>query len=106
MIAYFCLAGKQYMAKVGDVLENCPHIKGEVGEKVISNEVMGIDTSLACDMNTPYLVGATVELRIVKQGKAKKLRVVKFISQKRHKRWKGHRTMYTNLEVLGIHWSK
>lgn len=105
MIAYFCLSGKQFFAKEGDILDGCPYVDGVKGQIVFSEEVMCINEVTSFD-NSPFIKNAKVELKILKQGKTKKIRVVKFISQKRHKRWKGHRSKYTKLQVLKIHWQR
>lgn len=105
MFAYFCVAGKQYIAKKGDTLLNCPFISGNIGDVVFSEEVLGINNTIGSPEGK-FLKGAKVELKIVKQGLHKKLRIVNFRPQKRHEKWKGHRTKYTNLEVTQIYWSK
>ncbi|GCE63433.1 50S ribosomal protein L21 [Candidatus Mycoplasma haematohominis] len=105
MFAYFCVAGKQYIAKKGDILVNCPFVRGDIGDIFFTEQVLGINDTIGSPAGQ-YLSGAKIELKIVKQGLSKKLRIVNFRPQKRHEKWKGHRTKYTNLEVMQIYWSK
>lgn len=105
MLAYFCVAGKQFMASKGDIITDCPFVKGQVGDIVFVDKVIGIGDKFG-DSGDSFIKGAKIELKIVKQGIAKKLQIVNFKPQKRHEKWKGFRRKYTNLEVLEIHWSK
>lgn len=85
MLAYFCLSGKQFVAKEGDIVVNCPFVKGNVGDVVITDQVLGIGEAIGSP-DGKFLAGAKVELKIVKQFKSKKIRIVNFRPQKRHER--------------------
>ena len=47
-------------------------------------------------------LGAKVEAKIVKQGKAKKIIVYKFKAKKKYRRTQGHRQPYTKVEITKI----
>lgn len=101
MFAYFEVKGKQYIAKKGDILRNCPCFQGNVGDVVFIDRVLGVNDSVGSPEGV-YIPGVKIELKIVKQGKSKKMRIVNFRPQKRHEKWKGFRRRYTDLEVLDI----
>lgn len=85
MFAYFEVNGKQYIAKVGDILKDCPHLRGQIGDVIFTEKVLGINDCVGSPDGV-YLDGAKVELKIVKHGKSKKIRVVNFRPQKRHEK--------------------
>ena len=51
---------------------------------------------------TPVVEGATVTAKVVKNGKAKKIRVYKMKPKKNYRRTQGHRQPYTKLEISAI----
>ena len=51
---------------------------------------------------SPYLKNATVEAKILEQGKDKKVEVIKFKRRTLHKRTFGHRQHYVLVEITGI----
>lgn len=73
------------MAKVGDRLIGCPYVEGNVGDVVYTEEVLGINDEIGCPAGK-FLPGAKIEMKIVKQGKKRKLRIVNFRPQKRHEK--------------------
>ena len=50
----------------------------------------------------PYLEGAKVVAKAVKQGKHKKIIVFKYKAKKNYKKKKGHRQPYTKLVIESI----
>lgn len=53
-------------------------------------------------VGSPYVEGATVTAKIVKQGRQKKITVFKFKPKKNYSRKQGHRQPYTKLVVEKI----
>ncbi|MBR2587761.1 MAG: 50S ribosomal protein L21 [Bacilli bacterium] len=97
MKAVFETGGKQYYAKVGDVLY-LEKLDGNADDKVTFENVLMIDEKTG----NPYIKGAKVEAKIVKQGKAKKIIVYKFKAKKKYRRTQGHRQPYTKVEITKI----
>lgn len=73
------------MASKGDIITDCPFIKGQVGDVLFVDKVMGIGDKFG-GSDGVFIKGAKVELKIVKQGIAKKLQIVNFKPQKRHEK--------------------
>ena len=48
------------------------------------------------------LSGASVTAKVVSQGRADKVRIIKFRRRKHHMKRQGHRQYYTEIEITGI----
>lgn len=53
-------------------------------------------------VGSPFVVGATVTAKVVKNGKAKKIIVFKYKAKKNYHKKQGHRQPYTKLVVESI----
>ncbi len=53
-------------------------------------------------VGNPYVKNASVEAKVVKHGKQKKITVFKFKAKKNYRRKQGHRQPYTKLEIVNI----
>ena len=98
MKAVIKVGGKQVLASLGDSIY-VEKIHGNVGDTVIFNEVLMLDSKVG----NPYVSKASVEGVIVKQGKQKKIRVFKYSQKDRsNRRTLGHRQPYTKVEIKKI----
>lgn len=93
MYAIFKSGGKQYRASKGDKLK-LEKINNLSGEKVVFNEVLSVGEGADLNCGTPYLKDATVEAKVLEEGKDKKIEVIKFKRRKNYKRTFGHRQHY------------
>lgn len=98
MLACFLVLKKQFFGKVGDVLY-VDSLEGEEGKTITFDEVLFVND----DIGKPLLKNAKVDCKILKHGKNKKIRILKMISQKRHRKLTGFRKKYTKLEIISIH---
>lgn len=101
MLAVIKTGGKQYIIKPGDRLR-VEKIEGEVGDVVEIKEVLLVKTDKEIKIGTPLVENAKVKASIVEQGKAPKVIVFKKKPKKGYKRKKGHRQLYTTLEIKEI----
>ena len=51
---------------------------------------------------TPVVEGASVEAKVAKNGKGKKIIVFKYKPKKNYKRKQGHRQPYTKIEITKV----
>lgn len=104
MFAIIETGSKQYKVAVGDKIkvEKLESDKDTLSfDKVLlvsGGEGEKPDTKIG----KPYLEGATVEAKLVKQGRLKKILVFKFHSKARYKKTKGHRQPFTEIEITKI----
>ena len=97
MKAVFETGGKQYYAGEGDVLY-VEKLDAKDGDKVTFDKVLMVNGK----SGMPYVKGAKVEGKVVKQGKAKKITVFKFRAKKKYRRTQGHRQPYTKVEITKV----
>ena len=90
--------GKQYKVAEGDVLyiEKLPV---EAGETVKFDEVLAVIDGDKATFGTPVVEGASVEAKVAKNGKGKKIIVFKYKPKKNYRRKQGHRQPYTKVTI-------
>ena len=91
--------GKQYKAVEGSDIVVDRLIDAEPGSKVNLNDVLLFVNDDAVSVGAPYVKGATVEAKVVKNGKEAKIYVFKFKAKKNYRRKTGHRQPYTKVEI-------
>jgi large subunit ribosomal protein L21 len=101
MYAVFRSGGKQYRAAKGDVLR-LEKIEGDEGATVKFDEVLLVGEGSDIKVGSPMLSGSTVSAKVVRQGKSRKVSVVKFKRRKNYLRQGSHRQFFTEVEITAI----
>jgi len=101
MYAVFRSGGKQYRAAKGDVLR-LEKIEADEGATIKFDEVLLVGEGSDIKVGNPLLSGSTVSGKVVRQGKSKKVSVVKFKRRKNYLRQGSHRQFFTEVEITGI----
>ena len=101
MYAVFRSGGKQYRAAKGDVLR-LEKIEADEGATVKFDEVLLVGEGSDIKVGTPVISGTTVSAKVVRQGKSKKVPVVKFKRRKNSLRQGTHRQFFTEVEITAI----
>lgn len=90
--------GKQYTVAEKDVIY-IEKLDAEVGEKVVFDKVLMANNVIG----NPYVKGASVEGKILKNGKGKKINIFTYKPNKTSTRKRqGHRQPYTKVEITKI----
>lgn len=90
--------GKQYSVQVGDVIY-VEKLDIEEGKKVVFDKVLMANGTVG----NPYVLGASVEGKVVKNGKGKKINIFTYKPNKTSTRKRqGHRQPYTKVEITKI----
>lgn len=89
--------GKQYNVEEGTILY-VEKLDVEAGKKVSFDKVLMANG----EVGHPYLNNVVVEGEVVKQGKAKKIKVFKYVQKNNYHRTQGHRQPYTKVEIKTI----
>ena len=97
MKAIFVTGGKQYYVSEGDVIY-VEKLNVEAGETVKFEEVLFVDGVAG----NPLVKDASVECKVEKHGKNKKVVVFKYRPKKKYRKKQGHRQPYTKLVVTKI----
>jgi len=101
MYAVFRSGGKQYRAAKGDVLR-LEKIEADEGATVSFDQVLMVGEGSDVKVGNPTLSGSTVSGKVVRQGKTKKVPVVKFKRRKNYLRQGSHRQFFTEVEITSI----
>ena len=87
MKAVIVTGGKQYTVAEGDV---------------VFVEKLGAEAEATVKIGAPTVEGASVEAKVVKNGKGKKIDIIRYKSKKNEKKHIGHRQPYTKVEITKI----
>ena len=101
MYAVFRSGGKQYRAAKGDVLR-VEKIDGEEGATVNFDEVLLVGEGADVKVGSPTVDGSSVSAKVLRQGKSRKVPVVKFKRRQNYLRQGSHRQFFTEVEITGI----
>lgn len=101
MFAVIETGGKQYKVSEGSVLF-IEKIEAEADETVKFDNVLAVSDDNGFKVGAPYVAGASVEAKVIKQGKGKKIYVIKYKAKKNEKKKMGHRQLYTKVEITKI----
>lgn len=101
MYAIIQTGGKQYKVEAGDsVFIEKLDVAAE--DEITFDKVVAVGKDDGLAVGTPYVAGATVTAKVIKNGKARKIVVFTYKSKKNEKRKKGHRQPYTKVEISAI----
>ena len=101
MQAIIVTGGKQYNVKEGDVLF-IEKLNVEADATVTFDQVLAVLDGENSKFGAPVVSGATVEAKVLKNGKGKKIRVFKYRPKKDSKSIRGHRQPYTKVQIEKI----
>ncbi len=101
MKAIIVTGGKQYTLSEGDILF-IEKLNAEEEAVVKFDEVLAILDGENSKIGAPVVEGAAVEAKVVKNGKGKKIHVLKYKAKKGQKKKIGHRQPYTKVEITKI----
>ncbi|HMR55109.1 MAG TPA: 50S ribosomal protein L21 [Candidatus Doudnabacteria bacterium] len=99
--AVFATGGKQYLVAKGDKIQ-VEKLEGQAGDKVTFDQVLATISEKDAELGKPVLTGKSVEAKIVKQGRGKKIEVLKYKPKSKYRRKIGHRQAYTEIEITKI----
>ena len=101
MKAIIVTGGKQYTVSEGDILF-VEKLGVEAEETVKFDTVLAVLDGENTKIGAPVVEGAAVEAKVVKNGKGKKIDIIKYKAKKGEKKHIGHRQPYTKVEITKI----
>ena len=101
MFAIIQTGGKQYKVSEGDIIF-IEKLGANEGETVEFDCVKALSNGDSFKVGAPVVEGAKVTASVLKNGKAKKIYVMKYKAKKNEKKKLGHRQPYTKVEILSI----
>jgi len=101
MYAVIRTGGKQYRVVPGARLR-VEKLDAEEGAMVEFDQVLLVGEGTDVTVGKPLVDGGLVTAKVLSQGKAKKITVIKFHRRKNYLRTKGHRQFYTEVEITDV----
>lgn len=100
MYAVIDTGGKQHTVREGELVR-VEKIEGGPGDVITFDRVL-----MVCDGQThigaPIVEGASVQARVVRQGRARKIIVMKYKAKAHYRRKTGHRQSFTEVRIERI----
>lgn len=101
MYAVIETGGKQYRVSQGDVLY-IEKLDVEADSTVTFDKVVAVGKEDGMVVGKPFVDGASVTAKAIKNGKGKKITVFTYKPKKDSRRKIGHRQPYTKVEIAAI----
>ena len=101
MYAVFRAGGKQYRATEGDRLR-LEKLEAEEGASVRFDDVLLMGEGKDIKVGAAALAGASVTAKVIRQGKSRKVPVVKFKRRQNYLRQGTHRQFFTEVEIVSV----
>lgn len=93
--------GKQYLVSPKSKIK-VEKLPTPAGQEVIFDKVLLVSDDQELKIGRPYLAGAKVVGRVLKQGRDRKIRILKYKPKVRYRRRKGHRQYFSEAEIQAI----
>ena len=101
MYAVSVTGGKQYRVEKGDVIFG-EKLDVEAGSAIEFDQVLVVGEEGEVKVGTPVVEGAVVKGNVEKQGKGKKINILRYRPKKGSMRKMGHRQPYTKITITEI----
>lgn len=106
MYALIETGGKQVKVAAGDKIK-IEKVDGESGASITFDKVIAIiDDNSEVKAGTPYVTGASIDGKVLRQGLGKKVVAFHYKPKKRIRIKRGHRQPYTLVEINSINTGK
>jgi large subunit ribosomal protein L21 len=101
MYAVIKTGGKQYRVAAGEKLK-IEQIPAEVGAEITLDQVLMVGDGESVKVGAPLVQGATVQAKVLSQGRHDKVKIFKMRRRKHYQKHQGHRQNYTEIQISGI----
>ena len=101
MFAIIETGGKQYKVIEQDIIF-VEKLNVNEGDEIVFDQVVALSNDNGFKVGTPVVEGAKVTATVLKQGKNKKIYILKCKSKKNEKKKIGHRQPYTKVQITKI----
>ena len=101
MFAVIETGGKQYKVSEQDIIF-VEKLGVNEGDEIVFDSVMALSAENGFKAGTPTVEGAKVTAKVLKNGKNKKIYVLKYKAKKNEKKKIGHRQPFTKVQIVKI----
>ncbi|KKQ21632.1 50S ribosomal protein L21 [Candidatus Wolfebacteria bacterium RIFCSPLOWO2_01_FULL_38_11] len=93
--------GKQYKVSTGDKIK-VEKLSAKEGDKFVFDKILLLADGENVKIGNPYVEGAKVDAKILKQARERKKIVFRYHSKTRLRKKKGHRQEFSEVEITSI----
>ena len=93
--------GKQYLVSAGDKIQ-VEKLVGDKDSVIKFDKVLATFEDKAYALGQPYIDKGLVEGKVLKQGRGKKIEILKYKAKSKYRRKQGHRQHYTEVEITKV----
>jgi len=101
MLAVIKTGGKQYLVSPGQKLK-IEKLAAPEGDTFSFEEILLVEDGGNTEIGNPLVKDAKVEAKILRQARARKITILRYHNKTRHRRKKGHRQYFTEVEITKI----
>jgi large subunit ribosomal protein L21 len=101
MYAVIKTGGKQYRVAAGEKLK-IDQLAADIGTEIVLDQVLLVADGDNLKMGRPLVTGASVQAKVLAQGRHDKVRIFKLRRRKHYQKHQGHRQNFTEIEITGI----
>ena len=101
MYAVIKTGGKQYRVAAGEKLK-IEQLPADIGAEIVLDQVLLAADGDNLKMGRPRVTGASVQAKVLAQGRHDKVRIFKLRRRKHYQKHQGHRQNFTEIEITGI----
>ena len=101
MFAVIETGGKQYKVVEQDIIF-VEKLEVAEGDEIVFDNVKALSNEGGFKVGTPTVAGAKVTAKVLKNGKNKKIYVLKYKAKKNEKKKIGHRQPFTKVQIVKI----
>ncbi|MGP1679289.1 MAG: 50S ribosomal protein L21 [Burkholderiales bacterium] len=101
MYAVIKTGGKQYRVAAGEKLK-IEQLPADIGAEIVLDQVLLVADGDNLKMGRPLVSGASVQAKVLAQGRHDKVRIFKLRRRKHYQKHQGHRQNFTEIEITGI----
>ncbi|BAS68278.1 MAG: 50S ribosomal protein L21 [Gammaproteobacteria bacterium] len=101
MYAVIKTGGQQFRVEQGMTLK-VEKLEVEIGKSITFDDILMVADGDKVQIGAPTVAKASVEAKIIAQGKGKKVHILKFRRRKHSMKQQGHRQLFTEIEITKI----
>ena len=92
-------SGKQFLLKPGQWYDVDFIKEGQIGDFISLNKILFFKKDEKIQLGKPFLLDSQIPAKIIQQVKGPKITVLKTKPKKHYTRTKGHRQLYTRVQI-------
>jgi large subunit ribosomal protein L21 len=92
-------SGKQFLLKPGQWYDFDFIANANIGDSIYLNKILFFRNENKIQLGTPFLPESQIAGKVIQQVKGPKITVLKTKPKKKYTRTKGHRTLFTRVQI-------